>query len=271
MNGPKVSIVTPSYQQGDFIEETLKSVARQSYDRIEHLVVDGGSTDQTLDLLRKYEDRYSLRWLSEPDDGQSDAINKGFDRVTGDIVGWINSDDFYYDSDVVATAVDRFTGDSELDILYGSIAHIDEHSHIQRFQPAPEFNHSVLRGHDYIPQPGVFLDSEVVSEYRLRSDYVFAMDYEYWLRLASEGRKFGRTSKVMAAYRGHDSAKGPSLGLDRLYEEKGELQERYGRPDKAEELSFKVRRKLGSLVRNGQRWRDRDRQPPILRYEEELE
>lgn len=269
MSRPKVSIVTPSYQQGDFIEETLKSVERQSYDRIDHLVVDGGSSDQTLDLLRKYEDRYSLRWLSEPDDGQSDAINKGFDRVTGDIVGWINSDDFYYDSDVVTRAVDRFMADSELDILYGSIAYIDEDSHIQRFQPAPEFNNSVLRGHDYIAQPGVFLNSDVVSEHRLRSDYVFAMDYEYWLRLASEGRKFGRTSKVMAAYRMHDEAKGPSLGLGRLREEKEELQERYGRPSKGEELSFKIRRNLGSLVSNGLRWRDRGRHPPIFRSEED--
>lgn len=92
---PLVSIVTPSFNQGRFIEETILSVKNQNYPHIEHLIIDGGSTDETLDVIRRYEGTYNLRWVSEPDEGQADALNKGFRLARGEVLGWLNADDTY--------------------------------------------------------------------------------------------------------------------------------------------------------------------------------
>lgn len=265
MDDPLVSIVTPSYQQGGYIEDTLLSVARQSYDAIEHIVVDGGSTDGTTDVLRRHEDEYALRWTSEPDEGQADAINKGFAAAEGEIVGWINSDDFYYDRDVVAAAVERFAPNPDLDVLYGDIAFVDDRSRITRFQPAPGFDADVLKGHDYVPQPGVFFDADVVDEHALRTDLVFCMDYEYWLRLADAGHSFAAADRVMAAYRMHEETKGRSMGLDRLHEEHGMLREQFGAPPTGRELLFKAKRNIRSLAYNVSRMSVRGQRPPVLR------
>ena len=104
---PLVSIVTPSYNQGKFIEDTILSVKNQSYPNIEHIVVDAGSTDGTLKILRKYEKEYNLKWVSEPDEGQSDAVNKGFEMAKGEIVDWINSDDVYFDTMTISYVVGK--------------------------------------------------------------------------------------------------------------------------------------------------------------------
>ncbi|MEM2568057.1 MAG: glycosyltransferase, partial [Candidatus Bathyarchaeia archaeon] len=100
-NDTLVSIITPSLNQGRFIRETLLSVKSQDYPCIEHIVIDGGSTDDTLMILKRYEGTYNLRWISEPDEGHSDAVNKGFRMAQGEIVGWLNSDDVYFDRSTV--------------------------------------------------------------------------------------------------------------------------------------------------------------------------
>ncbi|WP_162991424.1 glycosyltransferase family 2 protein [Halostella salina] len=264
MEKPLVSIVTPSYQQEAYIEDTIRSVRKQEYDRIEHIVVDGGSTDGTVDILKEYEETYNLRWISEDDDGQSDAINKGFSMADGEIVGWINSDDFYYDSDVVPTAVDRFESEPELDVLYGGIAFIDGKGLIDRFQPSAKFAPTILAGHTYLPQPGVFFRSDVVKSEQLRTDLVFCMDLEYWLRLANEGYNFASTSKIMAAYRMHDEAKGPTLGDDTRITERESVVQEYNEPTFIEETSFKVLRNINELIFNLRNRSERREHPPIF-------
>ncbi|NJP04113.1 MAG: glycosyltransferase [Chloroflexaceae bacterium] len=117
---PLISIVTPSFNQGTFISETIESVLHQPYPNIEYWVIDGGSTDETLDVLRRYEHDPRFHWLSEPDRGQSDAINKGWSRCRGDILAWLNSDD-YYEPDIFSAVVKEFCTHSSLGLVYGEV------------------------------------------------------------------------------------------------------------------------------------------------------
>ena len=128
MTTPSFSIVTPSFNQAAFIEDALNSVRRQDVDQVEHWLIDGGSTDGTVDLLRRHSENIggkTLRWLSEPDRGQSNALNKGFARVSGDIVGWLNSDDRYRDGCFTEVAK-VFQDHPEVDIVYGDYTWINE-------------------------------------------------------------------------------------------------------------------------------------------------
>jgi glycosyltransferase involved in cell wall biosynthesis len=118
--GPLVSIVTPSYNQGQFIEETTLSVKNQDYPNIEHIVVYGGSTDEILEILKRYEGTYNLRWISEPDEGHADAVNKGFAMAKGEIISWLNSDDVYFDKGTISSVMEAFQRHSEADIVYGN-------------------------------------------------------------------------------------------------------------------------------------------------------
>ncbi|MCK4733699.1 MAG: glycosyltransferase, partial [Methanophagales archaeon] len=114
-----VSIITPSYNQGRFIEDALLSVKNQDYPNIEHIIVDGGSIDNTLEILRKYENEYNLRWISEPDEGQSGAVNNGFRMAKGEIIGWVNSDDGYFDVSAISSVVKYFDKYKGADVIYG--------------------------------------------------------------------------------------------------------------------------------------------------------
>ena len=160
---PLVSIITPSFNQGRFIEETIQSVLSQEYPNIEYLVIDGGSTDETLDILRKYEDR--LRWISEPDEGQSDAINKGFQLARGEVVAWLNSDDTFLPG-AVSKAVNFLVTHPEVMMVYGEGYQIDEQGRVKgRFQATEPFNlWRLIYYSDYILQQTVFMQKQVFKE-----------------------------------------------------------------------------------------------------------
>jgi len=227
MDNPLVTIVTPSFNQGEFIEDTIISVKNQDYGNVEHIVIDGNSTDGTVEILEEYEDSYNLKWISEDDDGQSDAVNKGFRKSQGEIVGWLNSDDVYYSTDTISSMVKQFSQQPETDICYGNIVYIDGNSRIYRCQASPGFNSDRLRTYNHIPQPGVFFHSNLVNEEFLDTDLVFAMDYEYWLRLDQKGYNFSHINKIVAGFRTHESAKGPRLGVEILEKEVDHLQSKY--------------------------------------------
>jgi glycosyltransferase involved in cell wall biosynthesis len=200
---PIVSIVTPSLGQWRFIEETIKSVLEQDYPRLEHIVVDGGSTDETLDVLRRYP---HLTWISEPDAGQADAVNKGFGMARGDVFGWLNADDLYLPGAVsVAVHALRQTGAG---LVHAGWRQIDEHgTTIHDIAPIPFDLDAQLNDRNAVCQPGAFFTREAFEAVGgLDPSYRYAMDYELWLKI---GSRFPVThvDGVLGAYRLHPTSK----------------------------------------------------------------
>ena len=180
----KLSVITPSYNQGQFIERTLLSVLEQQVDDLEYWVIDGGSSDQTVEILKKYADR--LQWLSEPDNGQTDALNKGIRRTSGEIIGWLNSDDIYYPG-VLPQVMRFFAEHPEVKILYGRANHIDTEDGVIEPYPSREWDYQALLDDCFICQPAVFFRREIIEQYGLFNESLdFCMDYEYWLRVGRQ-------------------------------------------------------------------------------------
>ena len=194
-----VSIVTPSYNKGSFIEETILSVKNQTYPHIEHIVVDGGSTDETLDILRRYAD--SLIWISEPDEGQSDAINKGWRMSKGEILAYLNTDDTYMPW-AVQTAVEFLNNNPDIGMVYGDCNLIDEHGKVIGKFHAKDFESGeMLWGPCVVPQQAAFLRRVVLDEVGyLDINLHMAMDLDLWIRI---GLKFKvkHIPQVLASFR----------------------------------------------------------------------
>ncbi|WP_158855673.1 glycosyltransferase family 2 protein [Halorhabdus sp. CUG00001] len=239
---PLVSIVTPSYNQAQFIEETIQSVARQRYSNVEHIVVDGESDDGTLEILEAYDDE--ITWISEPDEGQSDAINKGFEMASGDIVGWLNSDDVYFDRGVLGRVVGYFD-QFEADVVYGDMALLDADSNVLKLQVVPDFDYDRLLLKCFIEQPSLFFGGHVLEDERLDTDREYVMDYEFWLRLARD-YEFRHVDDVLAGDRNHSERKILDQ-RDAMQAEAEELRAEYGGPTGAE----LARRRKIDVVRSG--------------------
>ncbi len=203
---PLVSIVTPSFNQARFLEETIRSVLAQDYPRLEYLIVDGGSTDGSVEIIRRYADRLTW-WVSEPDQGQTDAINKGFARARGEILAWLNSDDTY-EPHAVREAVAFLQAHPEVGLVYGDANYIDEHGHVMGRFPAAQTDYARLRrGYVHIPQQAAFFRAALWRQVGpLDPSFYFAMDYDLWVRLAkiSEIRYVPR---LWANFRIHGDAK----------------------------------------------------------------
>lgn len=180
---PRISVVTPSYNQGQFLEETIRSVLLQGYPNLEYIVVDGGSTDGSVEILRKYEP--CLRaWTSERDGGQADAINKGFARATGEILAWLNSDDVYLPG-VLETAAETLHGHPGWGLVYGECQIIDERSRLTDLWRSPDFSLAELPFRCFIPQQTVFVRRQVIDRVGvLNTRLHYALDYDLWLRIA---------------------------------------------------------------------------------------
>jgi glycosyltransferase involved in cell wall biosynthesis len=209
MSDIDITIITPSYNQSEFIEDTLDSVKNQTHNSVRHIVLDGGSDDGTIEILRKYEDTdgdsYDLTWISDDDDGQSDAINTGFRRAEGDIVAWLNSDDVYLDVNVLSRVAEYFK-QSEAEIIYGDQCYINRESTITAFDVRPDFDARKLPYRILISQPATFFRQEVVESQKLDTDLQYSMDYEYWLRL-SQIYKFEHFQDVLAGFRRYSEQK----------------------------------------------------------------
>jgi len=202
---PRVSIITPSYNQSAFLEQTILSVLRQDYPDMEYIVVDGASDDGSVEIIRKYADRIAW-WVSEPDQGQGDAINKGFSRATGEIVAWLNSDDVYLRG-AVSSAVDKLMTDPACGLVYGdvlSLGECDKPIHIQEFG---QYDLSDLMKFQIIGQPAVFMRRSVLMETGfLDNNFQFLLDHHLWLRIAGQTR-ICYSGELWAAARYHAAAK----------------------------------------------------------------
>ncbi|GAP13799.1 glycosyltransferase [Longilinea arvoryzae] len=181
---PLVSIVTPSFNQAAFLEETIRSVLEQDYPRIEYILIDGGSTDGSLEIIQRYANRLAY-WVSERDRGQTEAINKGFARAQGSILAWLNSDDTYQPG-AVREAVEFLRTHPEAGMVYGDGNFIDEHDRvIGRFPSAQTDLKKLRRGYVHVCQQSSFFRAGLWQEVGpLDPSFYFAMDYDLWVRLA---------------------------------------------------------------------------------------
>jgi len=225
MKLPSLSVITPSYNSAEFIEDALFSVARQQGVAVEHIVVDGASRDNTVAILKRHP---GVQWISERDNGQSDAINKGFLRATGDLVGWLNADDYYLPGGLEAIAR---TGHAspEADVIYGDCVFVDRAGRMLRSKVEHDFDSSVLMYFGcYIPSTSTFFRRRVLeSEFLLDCDYRVCMDFEYFARLAHAGFRFRYVPRVIAAFRWHGSNVS-IMNRDRRAEERRQVQRRFG-------------------------------------------
>lgn len=204
---PKVSIVTISFNQGQFLEECLRSVLEQDYPNIEYIVIDGGSTDDSKDIIAKFADRLAY-WQSQKDGGQTDAINQGFSHASGEILGWLNSDDILLPG-AVTKAVRALTANPKVGMVYGDCLLINASGkRLSRF-PAAQTDYRRLRqGYVHIPQQASFWRAQLWQNVApLDTSFYFAMDYDLWVRLAKLAPLLYLPGEPWAAFRLHGSAK----------------------------------------------------------------
>ncbi|MBF0485471.1 MAG: glycosyltransferase [Candidatus Omnitrophica bacterium] len=217
----KISIVTPSFNQGAFIEEAVKSILAQNYPDFEHIIVDNCSSDKTAEILKKYP---HLKVICEPDKGQSDALNKGFKVATGDVIGWLNADDFYLPG-CFESVRGFLENHCECDVLYGDYRWINTEGRILQNRREIEFDLFILKYLHvlYIPSTATFFRRRIFTEGNfLDLRYRYAMDYDFFLRLALKDYSFGHLNKILASFRWHAGNK--SLEVTRaLAEQKGSL------------------------------------------------
>lgn len=203
---PLVTVVTPSLNQARFLERTIDSVLSQDFPRLEYIVVDGGSTDGSQDIIRKYSNRL-VWWVSEPDAGQTDAINKGFAHARGDILAWLNSDDTWV-PEAVSSVADAFAQQPDCGLIYGGANYIDEEDRIIGRFPASQTDYRLLRqGYVHIPQQAAFFRADLWRALGpLDPSLYFAMDYDLWVRIAMHA-PVKYIPRVWANFRLHETAK----------------------------------------------------------------
>ncbi|MEW6120739.1 MAG: glycosyltransferase family 2 protein [Pseudomonadota bacterium] len=223
---PKISIVTPSYGQGSFIEHTLRSVLDQGYPNLEYFVQDGGSRDGTVEVLRRYEQELS-GWTSEPDTGQSQAINRGFARTSGDIMAWLNSDDLLLPG-TLDRVVEFFRRHPEVDVVYGNRLLIDEHGMEIGRWILPGHDDKVLAWVDYVPQETLFWRRSMWACVggMVDESFRFAMDWDLLVRFREAGARFAHIPTFLGAFRVHERQKTSSVINETGHMEMNRIRER---------------------------------------------
>jgi len=201
-----ISIVTPSYNQGEYIEDAILSVKSQNYKNFEHIIVDGGSNDKTIDIIKKYEKTYNLKWVSEPDKGPPDAINKGFNLAKGEIFAWINTDD-YYEPGVFESVDQAFSSNPDIDLVIGDSYYFAQGRKKVLDKSKKEISFEKLVKEGQIGQPAIFFSSRAFKKAGpLDINLKYTFDYDLWIRLFKQGIKYKYINKTLAVYRPHRGA-----------------------------------------------------------------
>jgi len=202
---PLVSIVTPSYNQAPYLEQTIQSVLEQDYPRIEYIVIDGGSTDNSVEIIKKYADRLTY-WISEKDSGQAEAINKGFAHASGEILGWLNSDDYYL-LNTVSVAVRCFEQNPDAVMVYGDMFAVDGNGQTINILRYKQLSLEDLLCFQIIGQSSVFFRRSAFEKTgMLETNFHFMLDHHLWIRLAQQGRIL-HIPQIWSAARYHPQAK----------------------------------------------------------------
>jgi glycosyltransferase involved in cell wall biosynthesis len=224
---PRITIVTPSFNQADYLERTILSVHNQCYPNLEHIIIDGGSADNSVDIIRKYEGRFAY-WHSKPDNGQCDAINQGGYKATGQFMTWINSDDLLLPGalEKIGTLIKQHP---DTDLFYGNQVEVDEDDRVTKRVYTIDFNLKdfLYEVHIIIHQQSAFWRSDLFRELGGLNDCPYAMDYDLFYRMVSEGARLMRIDDFLAAFRMYpDSLTGSgevrrsrSVTVDRIFQE----------------------------------------------------
>jgi glycosyltransferase involved in cell wall biosynthesis len=243
---PKISVVVPSYNQGQFLGETLKSVANQHYLNLELIVMDGGSTDNSVDIIRKYEDLITY-WVSEPDKGQTDALIRGFERATGDIYAWLNTDDVWSDR-TLKDAANYFQTHPQTDAVFGDCLWIDEGGRfLARRKELPFIRFMFLYCANNVISPSMFWRSEIYKRVGgLDPSFDMAMDGDLWIRFHDAGARIDHVNQVWSSMRYHNGCKTMKY-FDSTISESERILQRYHAPH--QELSLHLNKKLAKALR----------------------
>jgi glycosyltransferase involved in cell wall biosynthesis len=233
-NLPKISVITPSHNSGKFIEQTIRSVLSQEYPKLEYFVIDGGSTDNTLEILQKYTG--SINWISERDSGQSHAINKGFALATGDVLAYLNADDIY-EKGALHTVGRYFSNHPDAYWVTGRCKFIDPKGYeIRKLATIYKYfwllwgSYRALLVIDYVSQPATFWHREVINKIGCFNETLhYAMDYDYSLRVGKQF-KMCRINRALAAYRIHSSSKtfSSAASINKQFDEDLEIARKNG-------------------------------------------
>ncbi len=238
---PKISVITPSFNQGQFIEETILSVIGQNYPNLEYIIMDGGSSDNTVDVIKKYENQITF-WKSSKDKGQADAINSGFQKATGDIICWLNSDDYFMPGTLhyIASKVDI----SKAEIFAGNCFHFKENASLAYGSNVEYASRNFdIRDYDFYIQPSTFWTKKAWDlNGPLNEEYHFCFDWEWFIRAKEKGIDSVFTTKYLSAYRLHENHKSGS-GDDKRIKEIQNIYSFYNQQENLSILNFLLKKK----------------------------
>ncbi|MFY8109827.1 MAG: glycosyltransferase family 2 protein [Bacteroidia bacterium] len=252
MSKPLVSIITPSFQQAQWLESCINSVLNQTYENIEYIIIDGGSTDGSKEIIEKYSDRLSF-WQSKKDNGQANAINIGYKKAKGEIIAYLNADDLL-EPWAVETIIRVFEVNKEFAVIYGKCKTIDENNNLIKEAEGQQLRFDALLAEGMLPgmyQPACFFNKTYLDpEFMVDESYQNAFDYELILNLSSQ-KTILFVNKDIAAYRIHNNSKS-NLNKIEAYKEKLSIQEKYGKSDffkwKWKRLKLAVAEKTGKIA-----------------------
>jgi len=209
MMNPLVSVITPSYNQAQYLEDTIRSVLRQDYPNLEYIIVDGGSKDGSQNIIERYQDKLAW-WVSEPDEGQADAINKGFKKASGEIIAWLNSDDLFLPG-AISSAVELMQKNPDTGVVYGDAVSADAQGRLLNELRFGNWGTRDFLQFNMICQPAVFMKRSLVEKIGyLDASYHFYLDHQLWIRL-SRVADFVHHPELWAVSRYHQEAKNVTM------------------------------------------------------------